>query len=188
MNRLRFLILAGISAIAVGCADYDAVAPATNSPKSFSVAIDDSVSVVQRSVATTATSVTRVIGVSGGVISIDDVVTLTIPVGALTQPTAITINIPAGQDVAAEFLPHGLKFRRPVSVAFNLAGTAAENAGVDDPFGGTYSSELPRNGKAKAQEAFLLTVHNKVATLQTLHFSTYEISFLWLKGFILVGG
>ena len=188
MNRLSFLILTGISAISVACADHDAVAPATNSPKSYSVAIDDSVSVIQRSAGIKAASVTRVVGTSGGVVSIDGVVTLTIPAGALSQPTSITINVPAGKDVAAEFQPHGLQFNRPVAIAFNLAGTAAEFAGVNDPIGGTYSRELPRNGRARAQELFFLTVSNKVGTLQTSHFSTYEISFLWLKGFILVGG
>jgi hypothetical protein len=49
---------------------------------------------------------------------------LTIPAGALTEPTAITVTAKAGPFVAYEMQPHGLRFMKPVLAVQGLRTTA----------------------------------------------------------------
>ena len=103
-------------------------------------------------------SVSEVIGPDGGTLSLPGAdFTMNIPSGALAAPTTITVVAKAGPHVAYEFLPHGLRFLRPVTVVQGLrttstfgtdAGNAVrsaylaegkENIGVDDS---TSPSEL----------------------------------------------
>jgi hypothetical protein len=185
MSRLSLRLVLSVSAIVLGaCSDERVSAPVSR----FASSIEEKeVNVVQRATANPGGSATQIIGPSGGSISVAGV-TITLQAGAVTEPTAITVNVPAGRDVAAEFLPHGLTFKKPVSISFNLEGTLAENATANDAFGATYSVGVPQNGRARAIEPFMLVVKNKTGTLQTTHFSTYEVSFMWSKGWILVGG
>jgi len=69
--------------------------------------------------------VTKTIGAGGGSLTSDDGrVQLTIPPGALSANTdisiqAVTNNCPAGIGVAYNFLPNGTKFSTPASLTFN---------------------------------------------------------------------
>lgn len=71
-------------------------------------------------------SVSAVIGPDGGSLSIARAdFSMTIPAGALAEPTAITVVAKAGAYVVYDMFPHGLKFRRPVTVVQGLSTTAA---------------------------------------------------------------
>lgn len=71
-------------------------------------------------------SVSAVIGPEGGSLSITGAdFSMTIPAGALTEPTAITVVAKAGAYVVYDMYPHGLKFRQPVTVVQGLGTTAA---------------------------------------------------------------
>jgi len=50
---------------------------------------------------------------------------LTIPAGALSEPTAITVTASAGPFVAYEMQPHGLQFLKPVLAVQGLRTTAS---------------------------------------------------------------
>ena len=70
-------------------------------------------------------SVSAVIGPDGGELSLPGAdFSMTIPAGALMQPTVITVVARGGIYVAYDMLPHGLKFLRPVSAVQGLSNTA----------------------------------------------------------------
>ncbi|MDH3225044.1 MAG: hypothetical protein OEO23_15090 [Gemmatimonadota bacterium] len=56
----------------------------------------------------------------GGSLSVNPGIHLLIPSGALEEKTEITVISRAGEDVAFEFGPHGLQFRRMVTVRIEL--------------------------------------------------------------------
>jgi hypothetical protein len=61
--------------------------------------------------------VTQTIGRDGGVIRLPRAgLTVTVPRGALTSPTRITVTAPAGDLLGYEFAPHGLQFKKPVTL------------------------------------------------------------------------
>ena len=71
-------------------------------------------------------SVSAVIGADGGSLAIPGAdFSMTIPAGALTEPTAITVVARGGTYVVYDMFPHGVKFRRPVTVVQGLSTTAA---------------------------------------------------------------
>jgi hypothetical protein len=55
---------------------------------------------------------------------------MTIPRGALSSTTAITVTAVAGDKVQYEFGPHGLLFSQPVKVQQSLTGTYSVNQNV----------------------------------------------------------
>jgi hypothetical protein len=65
------------------------------------------------------------IGAEGGTLSIPNAdFTLTVPAGALSAPTAITITAKRGVFVAYEMQPHGLRFAKPAVAVQGLRNTA----------------------------------------------------------------
>ena len=71
-------------------------------------------------------SASAVIGPDGGSLAIGGAdFSMTIPAGALTEPTAITVVARGGAYVVYDMFPHGLKFRQPVTVVQGLSTTAA---------------------------------------------------------------
>ena len=71
-------------------------------------------------------SVSAVIGRDGGSLAIPGAdFSMTIPAGALTAPTAITVVANGGAYVVYDMFPHGLRFRLPVTVVQGLSTTAA---------------------------------------------------------------
>jgi hypothetical protein len=70
-------------------------------------------------------SVSALIGVDGGTLSLPGSdFSMTIPSGALSGPTTITIVAKAGPHVAYEMLPHGLNFLKPVTAVQGLVNTS----------------------------------------------------------------
>jgi len=71
-------------------------------------------------------TVTKEIGSEGGTLAIPQAgVTVTVPRGALTQPTTITMTARAGTLVAYDFAPHGIVFAKPLVFSQQLRGTNA---------------------------------------------------------------
>ena len=71
-------------------------------------------------------TVTKAIGPEGGTLSIPQAgVTVTVPRGALTTTTTITMTARAGSLVAYDFAPHGVVFARPLVFSQQLRGTNA---------------------------------------------------------------
>ena len=71
-------------------------------------------------------SVSAVIGRDGGSLAIPGAdFSMTIPAGALAEPTAIRVVANGGAYVVYDMFPHGLKFRLPVTVVQGLSTTAA---------------------------------------------------------------
>ncbi len=65
------------------------------------------------------------IGVDGGELRIPSAgVTLTVPEGALLEPTLITMTVRAGRLLAYDFQPHGLVFAKPLILTQQLRGTS----------------------------------------------------------------
>ena len=82
---------------------------------------------VQRNVPlATPITITQTIGSAGGTLSILSAgVTVTVPSGALSTPTVITMTARAGSLVAYDFAPHGITFAKPLVFTQKLAGTNA---------------------------------------------------------------
>jgi hypothetical protein len=82
----------------------------------------DLVTVLERRVPlATDEVVTRTIGPAGGIIRLPEAgLTVVIPSWALSSSTEITVTAPAGNLVGYHFAPHGLQFRRPVTVMQDL--------------------------------------------------------------------
>ena len=79
-----------------------------------------------------AITVTQTIGSTGGTLSIPLAgVTVTVPAGALSSPTVITMTARKGSLVAYDFAPHGITFAKPLVFTQKLSGTTASllNAG-----------------------------------------------------------
>jgi hypothetical protein len=73
-------------------------------------------------------TVTKIIGVDGGTLSIPEAgVTVTVPHGALSTNTTITMTARAGSAIAYDFAPHGITFNEPLTFKQSLSGT---NAGL----------------------------------------------------------
>ncbi len=167
------------------CADSPTVPYAEPEPTgmpSFSV-FDDGIPILARNAPGAASTASAVIGKAGGEISTGGV-TLVVPRNALRAPVQITVSVPAGVAVTAQFEPHGLKFRRAVTISYSLAGTPAVDALAGEVFG-LYHVDDASDGRVFALEEFKAEVANQTASISTTHFSSY--SFFWAKGFILVG-
>ena len=71
-------------------------------------------------------TVSKAIGADGGTLAIPEAgVTVTIPRGALAQPTTITMTARAGTLIAYDFAPHGITFAKPLVFSQQLRGTNA---------------------------------------------------------------
>jgi hypothetical protein len=69
--------------------------------------------------------VSAVIGADGGTLFLPGAdFSMTIPAGALMEPTAITVVAKGGPHVVYDMFPHGLKFLRPVTAVQGLSTTA----------------------------------------------------------------
>ena len=126
----RFGVMALGLALLSACSSEPTSAPAapiaapTSAPNadllgSVTGLVDKTVSFVagvQRNVPlATPITVTKTIGSAGGTLSILAAgVTVTVPSGALSTPTVITMTARAGSLVAYDFAPHGITFAKPL--------------------------------------------------------------------------
>ncbi|MDH3225045.1 MAG: hypothetical protein OEO23_15095 [Gemmatimonadota bacterium] len=78
-------------------------------------------------------TVSAKIGRWGGMLSMDGILTLTVPYDALDRTTELSMTAFAGEDVAFEFGPHGTQFNRPVSIWLDLCAIGAFRNDSSDP-------------------------------------------------------
>jgi hypothetical protein len=94
-------------------------------------------------------SVSAIIGPDGGTLSLPGSdFAMSIPNGALKAPTTITVVARAGQHVAYEMLPHGLRFLRPVTAVQGLQNTAIYGTDAGNAIRSAYLAEGNENIKA----------------------------------------
>jgi hypothetical protein len=134
--------------------------------------------------------VTGTIGYWGGTLTLPGSdFSVTFPVGALSQPTSITIVSKDGDYVAYDMLPHGLKFARPVTAVQRFRNTSVYGtAAANDVFAAYLADghdEIGPGGVATAVEAELSVTISKLLGLlwvpdsQTWslnHFSRYILA------------
>ncbi len=138
-------------------------------------------------------SVSAVVGPEGGTLSIPAAdFSMTIPPGALIEPTTIRVVARAGTYVVYDMYPHGLQFRQAVTAAQGLSTIA----GYGTPSGNSFrTAYLPGNelisadGFASATELQAATTYfygaEPIAETQEWilnHFSRYIlVSGVWLE-------
>jgi hypothetical protein len=119
-----------------------------------------------------AISMTRTIGPAGGEIGAGGVA-LRIPAGALAEPTAITMTVPAGWFTEVQLAPHGLQFAKAFALMLPLHGTqvaAARSGGLV----GIYAVDpVAADGSVNALQVLGLEVTGAWTTLTSDHFSGY---------------
>ena len=134
MPRVRTFsraLLLGVSLLIAGCSDLPTapaveVAPSNGLVGDLVGVVDGVVKVVTGILSPVLTRedpltqdevVSQWIGRSGGTIRLPRAgLTVTVPYGALSSYTRITVRAPAGDLLGYEFAPHGLRFSRPVTL------------------------------------------------------------------------
>ena len=138
-------------------------------------------------------SVSAVVGPEGATLSLPGAdFSMTIPAGALSVPTSITVVARGGSFVVYDMLPHGLQFARPVTAVQGLSttasyGTAAGN-GVRSAYLSPANEQIGLDGSASPVELEAATTYfygaQPVAETQVWilnHFSRYMlISGAWV--------
>ena len=110
--------------------------------------------------------------------------TVSIPQGALSAPTRITVTALAGNAVAYRFEPHGLQFASPVQLSQSLRGIKVKRDALGFPrlVGGYFPEDtLPTDPATHlAQVVELLPVWlddgGKSARIEVRHFSGYTVA------------
>lgn len=126
--------------------------------------------------------VSRVIGYYGGTIHLPEAgLTVTFPWGAVRSRTRITVTAPAGNLVGYHFEPHGLRFRRDVTVVQDLRGTEADLLGLGlgvslDLQAAYFQGEL--QPEVTALEKITLWLLSILGIFRIDHFSGYVIATL----------
>lgn len=87
-------------------------------------------------------SVSAVVGADGATLLLPGAdFSLTIPAGALSEPTVITVTAKAGPFVAYEMQPHGLRFMKPVIAIQGLSTTATYGSDAGNSVRSAYLPE-----------------------------------------------
>ena len=134
-----------------------------------------------RKTAITAQSATQTIGVAGGVITLPGAgLTVVVPPGAVSAPTAITVNAPAGKAVWYDFQPHGIQFAVPLQLTQDLRSTNYSSL-LTPPLKGAYIVDGSQDGTthtALVTEVIstALDLFKTKATFPVRHFSGYMVS------------
>jgi hypothetical protein len=144
--RTLTTIAAGTLLILAGC--RDSIAPAPVAPRDAGqpeallglripiidnlLGTGDTVVVLQRATPLPANiTTTKIIGSGGGTLSVPEAgLTVTVPAGAVSYPTAFTVTALAGRPVAYEFGPHGAKFAKPLTMTQDLRVTYLNEASL----------------------------------------------------------
>jgi len=114
---------------------------------------------------------TQTIGSGGGTIRVGPH-TLTVPLGALSSPVAITATLVTGRGVnAVRFQPEGLKFARSASLAMSYANCSL--------LGRLLPKRIAYVGDGLSILSYLLSIDNLLAkqvTGRVDHFSNYAVA------------
>lgn len=121
------------------------------------------------------------VGAAGGTSSNPSVgLTVSVPSGALSAPTTITVTALQGAAVAYSFEPHGLVFDRKVILTQKLQGTSAGSQLLPMLSGAYFAhdGDLLGNGLALVSEVLygLLNPLTKTFSFPIEHFSGYLVA------------
>jgi len=150
--------------------------------------------VVQRQVALPKPiTVTRMIGVGGGAISIPQAgMSITFAPGALLMATSITVTADSGKAVSYEFGPHGTQFHAPVTIAQDMSLTTL----ADDPSSASsIQGGYTPNGLGDIVNGLLARVAELLKATTTIvigpdgeqHLGTSSFIVKHFSGYILIG-
>ncbi|MBC7893882.1 MAG: hypothetical protein H7066_00625 [Cytophagaceae bacterium] len=139
------------------------------------------VKVLERKSAAPANLVaSAVIGKAGGVIEIPRTgFRFVVPPNALDSNVTITVSAVKGTQVAYEFAPHGLKFKKPASFQQDLSHTNALlglNFGLKGAYFKDASQLNPKSGTALINELIKAFSIGGWVTFPIDHFSGYLVS------------
>jgi hypothetical protein len=168
----------------------DAVAPLQPVPQADAGLVSDllgtvgrllQVDVLQRKTPAPANLVARgTIGRAGGVIEMPQTgLRFVVPPNALDSNVTITITAVKGRQVAYEFAPHGLTFKRPASFQQNLSYTNALlglNLGLKGAYFRNVEQLNPKSGTALINELIKTLTIGGWVTFPVDHFSGYLVS------------
>jgi hypothetical protein len=132
--------------------------------------------------AVSQTSVSRVIGPSGGSLSISNGIKITVPRGAVSTNTTFTVTRLPGTIVAYDFQPHGTAFAVPLTIEQPTLGTNVMKAPTVSSIEGAYfplSSSLDQtNGSAVVTEfePTFVSADRAWITFTVKHFSGYIVA------------
>lgn len=201
----RYLALAVGAVAVISCGDYPGPTSPTQ-PKllpptrivgaSFAIIAGGSIAQTVRwgpSHSKVDQSVSAVVGPEGATLSLPEAdFSMTIPAGALSAPTSITIIARAGLFVVYDMLPHGLQFALPVTAVQGLGTTATYGTSAGNSVRSAYLSpsneQIGSDGSASPAELEAATTYfygaQPVAQTQVWilnHFSRYIlISGAWV--------
>jgi hypothetical protein len=131
----RLALIAGAAALA-GCADAttapSVAAPSDAPARAIAVTSNPLARVLTRSTPLpSAVRVTAIVGSAGGSFTMPQTgLTVTVPAGAVSKPTQITVTAPSGAGVWYEFGPSGTKFAVPLTLTQDLRATNAAARGA----------------------------------------------------------
>ena len=140
-SALSALGLLGVVAL-IGCVDSNLQAPtvvganSSGKPSIVQNVTPVAVSFVRYATPITPATTIRTIGSGGGTITTTRF-TLTIPAGAISAVTAISLNEVNVNQMQVQIEPTGLAFATPATLAFNYTGTSADPASPNYIPGGT---------------------------------------------------
>jgi hypothetical protein len=127
-------------------------------------------------------SVSKTIGAEGGTIMLPDTaVVITVPAGALTTPTTITIepvtntNV-AGVGKAFRLTPHGTQFKKPVAITFSYAAIS-DSVTLPAALGLAYQGD---DGVWQFTTDNTIDTVHKTITYHSSHFSDWSMM-QWLS-------
>lgn len=127
-------------------------------------------------------TVSKTIGKAGGTIAIPEAgLTVTFPSGAVSSNTQITVKALAGDLVAYEFGPHGIRFAKPLTIKQDLRVTEWSLLQLKVLFGGYYADEShlnENNGTVLLTELLkgVLVPLSKEFSFKVDHFSGYVVA------------
>ena len=182
---LRLLAVATLAVVSSCDRGVTAPTPASTSANTLVLPSPTTVNVVQRTTPLAAPiSASATIGILGGQITIPAAgIKVVVPALALTSPTKITVTAVAGNQVAYEFAPHGIRFLVPLVVTQNLVGTSAYGGGgisksLVAGYFGSLSDLDPAAGTGLVSEllGIALNLSAKTATFSVFHFSGYLVA------------
>lgn len=117
--------------------------------------------------------VTETIGYQGGIIRLPESgLTVVVPLGALRADTRITVTAPAGDLVGYYFEPHGLEFRRSVTLMQDMQLT--DLLSLKSPSAAYFQGEL--EPEVRALESIALWLLRTLGVFEIDHFSGYVIA------------
>jgi hypothetical protein len=190
-DRAALVCVALTGLVFAGCNDFGMTAPAAKvvtrqnhpTPPSLGTLLGlQTVAPIMRSVPLADdVSWSFTVGPDGAVSSNSAVgLTISVPSGAVSSPTTITVTALQGREVAYRFEPHGLQFARDVTLTQKLTGTSVESELAPQLSGAYFPDDEPAlsDGLALVSEVIsgLLEPLTQSFSFPITHFSGYLVA------------